>query len=278
MAVAVLFAATAVSAQELRQWQELPEPARQAPQEELRSSEQEPQRWEAPNPYAYTYRNGRTLKINWKPETAKTVQRYTIAINPAPLMNNGLRFDFELELPRPGNWLQIGLTGYFAPERQYRRSYYDWYGDSGNNRWGAISGFDDYNRMWGVGVQALYKWMFHRRGWYLNAGLAVEFFRVGRVEDAFLEYREDGLTFWEYGNGLVEHSYVRPSLVFNVGKHIAVSHRCFFDVYGGMSISYSIYDRNEYNFDDFSEMYGFARRGINLLNGGVRFGVLLWNN
>jgi hypothetical protein len=129
--------------------------------------------------------------------------------------------------------------------------------------------------MWGVGLSVFYKKMFDRRGWYYSAGLTLDYFRVGRSEYGLLPYREDGLVFREEGYGLVQKEYYRPSARFNIGKHIALSRRCFFDLYAGISLSYSIYKRDEYDYQDFSRMYGFAYRGINIFHGGVRFGILL---
>ncbi len=225
----------------------------------------------------YTYRVMRTQLIDWEPE-AKGPQRYTVAINPFHLVNKGLKFDFEVELDTPGNWFGTSLTGYYAPPR---REGSWWRSLDGNDRNTINSGGDDYNKMWGIGTSAMYKNIFHPRGWYFQTGLLLEFFRVTTLKYGFAPYNEDGLTFYEEGMYPETRSYFKPSAVFNLGKHMALSQRCFFDMFIGLGFSYSIYkrhddvlDHNGYYQGDFSGMYGFAYRGF-YPNWGFRFGVLI---
>ena len=233
---------------------------------------------------SFSYYVKRTIRIDWLAEN--TPQRYTVAVNPFYLVNNGMKFDFEYELPEPGRWIQMSLTGYIAPPRD-DRSYYWWWGyGDGNNRFTPNSSWDYYNKMWGIGASALYKHMWHRRGWYFSTGITLEFYRVGRIETGYIPYKEDGLTFYNTGEYTRMMSFVKPTAQFNVGKHMALSRRCFFDMFIGLSYSYSIYDTDKYfrndndhytYYDwDYQGMYGFARRGFNV-NMGFRFGVLLWN-
>lgn len=230
----------------------------------------------------YSYTVQRTIPINWRPETKET-QRYTIAVHPFHLINNGLKFDFEYELGKPGTWLQAGITGYAAPSRDARYLWDDYYGY--NHRNTPNSGGNSYERMWGMGVSALYKHMWSRRGWYFSTGLSLEFFRVGRYERGYASFEEDGLTFYESASYIRDKSYVRPTAHFNVGKHFSLSRRTFLDLYIGVSASYSIYRREPYDpnnyyggyFYDYDGMYGFGYRGLNLFNCGFRFGVLLWD-
>ncbi len=236
------------------------------------------------NPYRYTYPNGRTLRVNWKPETAKTLQRYTIAINPTPLFNRGLKLDFEYELPTPGQWLQVGVVGYYAPERTtpLREDYYDFWGnihDDPYYRHLPVSSWDDFRKMSGGGVSVLYKKMLHRRGWYFSTGLSVSYFHVEYAGWGYVPFEEDGLTYYRQGEYPITQSFLKPALEFNIGKHFAISHRFFFDLYAGTRISYSLYKRAEGsdNYQKFTGMYGFAYRGIEAFHGGIRFGVLLWN-
>ncbi|MDR2882856.1 MAG: hypothetical protein LBU98_03670 [Alistipes sp.] len=227
--------------------------------------------------YTVTRTQTRTLRIDWRPEQ-KTHQRYTVAVNPPRLLSSGLRFDFEREMPRPGHWIGTSLSVYFAPALGGSNS------GLYNDRWSLLSSFDSYHRMWGVGTSATYKYIFSRRGWYFATGLMFDFFRVGVATDAFVPYREDGMTYYEYGRALETESYFKPTARFVMGKHMAVSRRCFFDLYGGMGLSYSIYrdgDRHYgygYDYDPhFDDMGGFAYRGLTLV-GGFRFGVLLWKD
>ncbi len=237
----------------------------------------------AQQPYSYTVQ--RTIPINWLPET-KDVQRYTVAVNPFYLVNSGLKFDFEYELGKPGRWIQTSLIGYIAPHREgsnYWRGGYD-----GNNRSTFNSGLDYFHNMWGIGTSAMYKHMWHRRGWYFNTGLVLEYYSVGRIEESYTPYVEDGLRFYRTGSSLYKKSFVKPTAQFNIGKHMAISRMCFFDMYIGVGFSYSIYNRGRYFGDSenyygysyydyyYHGVYGFARRGFSI-TGGFRFGVLLWD-
>ena len=239
--------------------------------------------------YVWTNARGRTriIPINWKPDSIIPYKRYTVAIAPLQLINNGFKFDFEGELRhRQGEWLQTSLIAYIAPPRERRYSYY--YGRSdGNNRWTYNSGGDSYSKMWGVGTSLLFKKMLHRRGWYFSTGIKFEFYSVEANRWGMYPFTEDGLTFYEEGIKRHKQLYFKPTLQFNIGKHFAVSRRCFFDIYVGVSYSYSFYDRKNaivrgsgnyyyHPYEEFSSMDGFAYRGFSP-NLGVRFGVLLWD-
>ncbi len=221
--------------------------------------------------------------MDWRPEE-RTHQRYTVSVSPLKLASNGLKFDFEYELPRPGHWFGTSLAVYLAPERRSR--YSDFWGSDGNNRAWFNSGWDDYHRMWGLGTSAFFKNTFNRRGWYFSTGLVFEFFRVGVTQDAYMPFAENGLTFYEQGRTVETRSYFKPTAQINIGKHMALSERCYFDLYAGLGISYSLYKRESplksdyyggyyYGYERFSSIGGFAYRGLTPV-GGFRFGVLLW--
>ncbi len=221
--------------------------------------------------YTETRTRTRTLKIDWHPEQ-QTYQRYTVSVSPLMVFNNGLKFDFERELPRPGHWIGTSLSVYFAPALDGSREPY-------NDRASFNSAFYDYHRMWGLGTSLTYKYTFGHRGWYMATGINLDFYRVGVAADAFVPYREEGMTFYEYGIALETRSFVKPTARFIMGKHLALSRRCYFDLYAGVGLSYSIYDRGVprgYH-HDFDDLGGFGYRGPTIIT-GFRFGVLLWKD
>ena len=240
--------------------------------------------------YSYTVTRTRTriVPINWRPDE-NNYQRYTVSVSPLRLASNGLKFDFERELPRPGHWFGTSLAVYLAPPR--RADSYYWSSD-GNNRAWFNSGLDDYHRMWGLGTSAFFKNTFSRRGWYFSAGVVFEFFRVGVMNDKYIPYSENGLTFYDYGRARDTKSYFKPTAQINIGKHMAISERCYFDLYAGLGLSYAMYanddrHRRQYEYYGpvyntphyyrlFTDMGGFAYRGL-VITGGFRFGVLLWS-
>ncbi len=235
--------------------------------------------------YTVTHTHTRSVPINWQPEQ-KTHQRYTISVSPLRLASNGLKFDFEWELPESGHWLGTSLTTYFGPARG--GAYSEWY----NDRESFISSFDRYHRMWGLGTSAIYKHIFSRRGWYFATGLTFDFFRVGVANDDYVPYTEDGMTFYDYGRTIDTKSYFKPTARIVIGKHMAISERCYFDLYAGVGLSYSFYSNDDrhiypagygsgfydsYHYERplFDDIGGFAYRGL-IPVGGFRFGVFLW--
>lgn len=67
--------------------------------------------------YVYQMPYERQYRINWT-EASPEGQRYTIAVRPFYLAYGGIKFDFEMELNRPGDWLglEVGM---------YRKRRYD---------------------------------------------------------------------------------------------------------------------------------------------------------
>jgi hypothetical protein len=254
--------------------------------------------------YSYTVQHNhshtRTVKINWKPEE-NNYRRFTVGVSPLRALSNGIKFDFEMELPRAGHWLGTSLVVYHAPTLDETFDFWGGSNDHHNNRYGFVSGFDLYNNMSGVGTSLMYKNVFHRRGWYFQTGLVFDYFEVGVGTDAYVPYKEDGLTFYSEGETVEYKSYYRPDVRFNFGKHMALSRRCFLDLYAGVGISYSIYAddarhswgkrqyehvlsdglssgyrESDYHYRPmFDDLGGFAYRGVHF-TGGFRFGVLLW--
>jgi hypothetical protein len=234
--------------------------------------------------HSYTVTRTRTLLIDWRPEKTN-YQRYTVSVSPLRLASNGLKFDFERELHRPGHWLGTSIALYLAPPRGNDWGGVWYWGDDDNNRAWFNSGFDYYHRMWGIGTSAMFKNTFSHRGWYFATGLTLEFFRVGVSTSDYTPYVEDGLTFYDYGTTIETNSYFKPTAQISIGKHMALSERCYFDLYTGLGISYAFTsdDERPYGNDDyhgwyshrFTELGGFAYRGLTPL-AGFRFGVLLW--
>ena len=237
----------------------------------------------AQHSYTYSVTRTRTVLMDWRPEI-RTHKRYTVSVSPLRLASQGLKFDFEKELSKPGHWLGTSLVVYLAPARTPR---YGGYWDSdGNNRSWFNSGLDDYHRMWGIGTSAFFKNTFSNRGWYFSTGIVFEFFRVGITERTYIPYTENTLTFYDHGSILNTKSYFKPSIQINIGKHMALSERCYLDLYAGLGLSHALYknddrhDRNSgydygWHYPYFSQLNGFAYRGLYPV-GGFRFGVLLW--
>jgi hypothetical protein len=243
---------------------------------------QQSDRYTSSDRYTRPVRRGYGLKIDWLP-SQETPRRYTVSVSPLRLVSNGIKFDFERELPGGGHWFGTSLQVHFAPPASESDFYY-WDTDGNDHVWGN-SGWDDYHRMWGLGTSAMYKRTFAHRGWYFSTGLVFDFFRVGVMTNDYLPYHEDGLEFYDYGERRDTKSYFKPMVQINIGKHMALSERVYFDLYAGVGYSHAFYKRDNLHLNRrgytahhdrmFTEMSGFAYRGLQP-TGGFRVGILLF--
>lgn len=207
-----------------------------------------------------------SLKIDWKPDT-KDIQRYTVAIRPLYLTENGLKLDFEFELNKPGDWLRVELIGHHR--RRFNHGHYDY-----RSGWSTInSGYDTYHKLGGAGAGLAYKSMFTSNGWYYSVGAAFNYFNVGHEVLSYHPYVEDGITFYERGWKDVNAKYYKPEATVNIGKHFALSRSFFADMFLGLGFAYSFYEGENY----FSDTpYAFGGRGL-FINAGFRIGWLISN-
>ena len=192
--------------------------------------------------------------------------RYTIAIRPLYLVNNGLKVDFEMELPNSqGNWIQLDAVIRFKTSD----SRYDYisYWEAGDNWFTSLNG---------CGIGAYYKSYFRPNGWYYNVGLLLNYYGVekpGMVESTFIE---DGLNFIRYDRKMIRWNFFKPAVNFNIGKHFALTPRLFLDAFAGIGYTYSIHNGDAYKYFNSYDPRGFSYRGL-YVSGGFRIGIL-WNS
>lgn len=211
----------------------------------------------------------RTYLINWQ-ERTESQHRYTIALRPIYLSQNGLKLDFEYELNTPGEWLQFELIGHYAPEyKEYDNGYYDRYYTGWSQEF--LSGGSTYHSLLGVGGGIAYKSFFSRDGWYYSAGLTFNYFDVEYFGAVYTKKVEDGLNFYVREEKITSTKFYKPEVNFNVGKHFALGRSLFLDAYIGLGYAYSFYDSDN-KFSDYS--YAFGGRGL-LFNAGFRIGWLI---
>lgn len=226
-------------------------------------------------------------RMDWKP-AEKKCDRYTIAIHPFTLVNNGLKADFEYELKTPGRWLQFQVAGYIAPQRDGYRYYYHDYDnyDYYSRRTNPIAGFDYFNKLGGFSIGVGYKHMFTRNGWYFSPALKFSHFSIHFREMGMASFISDGMTFYEPRYVTKKAKYYKPTVSFNVGKHIAFSKHFFMDLYTGLGITYSFYNDNAIqtyyyssgsSYDELRYSDGMSAIGYSgaQIVGGIRFGFLL---
>lgn len=201
--------------------------------------------------------------MNWLADSLHS-QRYTVAISPLMMaFNSGVKLDFEMELARRGRWLLFSATGYYIAKPSDEVDVWNTFNSS----------FDDFSTLRGGGLGVFYKQMITNRGWYLNAGVLINFYDVGNYETRFISTEEDGLTYWRPKKAMFYTKYYKPMIQLNVGKYIPLSRRVFMDVSTGLGYAYSFYDKDKHN-GLYDGMYGFAYRGVEW-NFGFRIGGLL---
>lgn len=226
------------------------------------------------NPYNQAVYYRPLWPIDWRPApecelydeiASRKTRRYTLAVHPFHLVKEGMKIDFETELRKPGQWLQIGLTGYYAPGNEWNGS-----GDS-YHRWGTLaSGFEAFSQMAGGGISVSYKEMFSSRGFYFNTGLLYNYYDVESPVTRYVAVPQDGLVYYERKRGMEHTGFHQPALFFNVGKHMALNRNLFIDAFTGVGYMYSIYKGETTRFDEFLA-FGYRGSYINL---GLRLGVL----
>ena len=206
--------------------------------------------------YAHSNRN-KPQTIDWMNASEN---RYTIAIRPLYVPNNGLKIDFELELPRKGSWLQIdGIVRF----NTYDDSFY-W--EAGDN-W--------FTKLNGCGLGVYYKTFFRPNGWYYDAGVLMNYYGVSKPGIVSETYVEDGMTFLRYDRKTIKWNFFKPSLNFNIGKQLALSSHLFLDLFAGIGYTYSFHSDGLYGYFSSYNPRSFSYRGL-YVSGGFRIGIL-WN-
>lgn len=213
----------------------------------------------------------RNYLINWM-ERTESQHRYTIAIRPIYLSQNGLKLDFEYELKTPGQWLQLELIGHYAPEyKEYGNGHYG-YHDPYYTGWSQdfLSGGKTYHSLFGIGGGISYKSFFSRNGWYYTAGLTFNYFDVEYFGAVYTKKVEDGLTSYIREEKFTNTKFYKPEINFNVGKHFALGRSLFLDTYIGFGYAYSFYEGDtKFSYNS----YSFGGRGFQF-NAGFRIGWL----
>ena len=204
-------------------------------------------------------RNGNPTRTDWMNASEN---RYTIAIRPLYLLNNGIKLDFEFELPRKGSWLQIdGIIRLNTFDDNYYVSHC-W--EAGDNWFTKLNGF---------GIGAYYKTYFRANGWYYDIGVLLNYYGVDKPGIISENYVEDGLTFLRYDRKMIHWNFVKPSLNFNIGKQFALTQTLFLDVFGGIGYTYSIHSAETYKYFASYDPRAFSYSGL-YVSGGFRIGIL----
>ncbi len=207
--------------------------------------------------------------INWRPaEDTDTQRRYTIAIQPIELLNFGLMLDFELELDK-GKWLQLNLTGHYAPQYDFARYKGDYVVYPYKGGWSNFLNQDYFERLGGIGFGAAYKRIFSQGGWYWSAGIYLNYYDV--TEWILDDYGPSGHT---HINKSIRSRIFKYGFNINIGKHFALSRNLFLDTYIGLGLEGAHSDGLRLNWK--ASMLSFRYSGV-YVSSGLRIGWM-WPN
>ena len=203
---------------------------------------------------------------------ALTQKKVTFAIQPLQAFNNGLRYDVEVRLGDGPGWLQFGPAFYYnKPSNDNNYYYYE--GGNYYRNWYMLHWREPYSELKGLGLDINYKhFLDARRSFYMAAGLSYTRFDIKYLSKTWIDYIEDGLVYYEFGEGYNKQHIDRFGINNFVGYQIPVRSAFLFDVFGGFSIRYAVSDENKPSFDNDVFSYGYS--GIVMLIGfRIGFGI-----
>lgn len=207
--------------------------------------------------------------IDWRPQQ-QDVRRFTLAVSPLYVVNNGIRLDYEHELPSNTSWMQYHLMvcgrSWYGGSKDYVP--YNIYGEGWSS---MISSQEAFSKMLGIGAGIAYKRMISPLGWYYSFGGVFSYYNVWFYESLYNYSDNSSKTV------LMNNQYYKLAANFNFGKHFALTDHLFLDFYAGLGLMGYISDPDlryaEVNYDKFWGMYAFEYSGL-YVNGGIRIGWL----
>ena len=192
---------------------------------------------------------------------ALTQKKVTFAVQPLQLFNNGLRYDFEVRLGNGPGWLQFGPAFYYnSPSKRNVNTNYYYEGNNYNyNDWYYIHWREPYSELKGYGLDLNYKhFLDARRSFYIAIGLSYTRFDIKYLGRVWKDYKEDGLTYYEYREGNNTQQIERFGVNNFVGFQIPTRGAFLFDVFGGYAIRFSSSDEDKPSFDNDIFSYGYS--------------------
>jgi hypothetical protein len=189
--------------------------------------------------------------------------RYAVSVEPFYLFNGGLRVNVEKQL-KPKEWLELNITGYRMPYSEIRENNFLWWGSEEGGHVTPNSDFEQFTELSGFGIGGTYK-RYLSSSWLVSTNFSYTYYNVGYPDWDFHPYREDGLTFYDYGLKDTYQTFNKLTGNVCIGVHSDFSHAYLVEFYGGLGGAYSFYNQNKKSYDE--TMFGFGYRGIHLVFG-----------
>lgn len=186
--------------------------------------------------------------------------KYILSTKPLLVFDGEYKVSIEKALKNPKHWVGVGLSAFYLPERD-------------GKIWDTRNTIDhNYLRsLEGAGVDLTYKY-YIRKYLYIGGDLFYGHYKTG-YEDHFLkQFEEDGLTFYEYGYGMVKTKFNKLAGNLYLGIGTPITKKLFIDSYIGIGRSGNL---NTSSKDRFDSIFGFGYEGFYPVMGarvGMTFG------
>lgn len=179
---------------------------------------------------------------------------------PQYLFENGIRIEIDRRIQESHNWIT------WSPTIYYRGQPGSW-----------ISGNYDVQSLAGMGLEVLYRWypagFGYQGGVYVSGGGGYRYMSQKIKGYQWDDFQQDGLTFYDYNNGIWYRISQTYSLRGIVGYQLVSNKHLGLDLYVGLGAKYSIIDKPEGAMAYFTENHNpFTGSGF-FITGGFRMGI-----
>lgn len=185
---------------------------------------------------------------------------HAIMMSPQYVLNNALRFEFDLKLDSANNWLII------APQFYQRHKDSD---DALNHR--------EYNQMIGAGVDLLMRSYLLKnksgKGFYYSYGIGYRYLSIQTYSYLWQPTIENNITYYQRGSSNYNLAVHGVSVRSTAGFQFSIINKLMGDGFIGVGMKYAFYDRPDGSFIRFNQNasdYGYI--GTYFV-GGFRLGV-----
>lgn len=175
--------------------------------------------------------------------------KYILSTKPLLLFDGEYKLSLETHLDNPNQWVGVGLSGFFLPDRE---------GKTWSTR--TAIDYDDYLKsLKGGGIDISFKQYFVTSILYAGGDLFYGHYQIKYDDFIFKKLEEDGLVFYERDFGIVKKHFNKVAANVYIGVGTPLKNRFFIDTYLGVGYSYSFHNENSPMFDS---IFGFGYRGV----------------
>jgi hypothetical protein len=186
-------------------------------------------------------------------------KRFTVAMQPLYIFNNGLRLDFEKRIKDTPSWIQISPLMYRVEHL---------YTDENQQ---LLFSDEEVHSFWGGGLELNYKYFFDpKESFYLAGGVTYIYHKIKYFDICPYPFTEDGLIYQIYEHDLFTQQINKLGANAYIGYQLPT--RSFlFDMFVGIGYRHSFAsDKRLDRFD--KNMFSPGYTGA-IITTGIRFGI-----